>query len=330
MNPLSKLFAGLTTARNALYDRGVYKVERLQAPVVSIGNISVGGAGKTPMVIALGQELTIRGIAFDILSRGYRRAKKGTLRLPENADPIGYGDEPALLQKELQGPVFVANSRVDAGKLAESESDRRIHLLDDGFQHRQLHRDFNIVVLAESDLHDRLLPAGRLRETLSALRRADAIVIPEGLGENAWWREVQERSGTELSPWAVRRELVFDDEDVHSAPALAFCGLARPEQFKASLMASGVDCRDLLAFGDHHSYGERDFRTILAKAESVGAELLITTSKDAIKLSRLQLPTEMQRRLRVARLITKIVNAGAVVDQLLGTLQERCPAWFAR
>ena len=320
MIPLSNIFGKITAARNVLFDRGVFKVERLTAPVVSVGNISVGGAGKTPFVIALGNELKNRGVAFDVLSRGYRRTKKGTLQLPEHADPILYGDEPALLQKELEVPVFVANRRVNAGRLSESDLGPRLHLLDDGFQHRQLHRDFNIVVLSPSDLDDKLLPVGRLREPVSSLRRAHAIVVPEGFE-----REVPGFAG---AVWRVKRRLVFDAEV--AGPALAFCGLAKPEQFLELLRESHVDAREVLAFPDHHSYREHDFQKILSKAHSIGADALITTSKDAIKLERLQLPGELQRRLRVARLITEIVDPEAVVRQLMDTLRRRCPDWFNR
>jgi tetraacyldisaccharide 4'-kinase len=320
MIPLSNIFGKITAARNGLYDRGFFKIERLAAPVISVGNISVGGAGKTPFVIVFGHELQRRGIAFDILSRGYRRTKQGTLRLPDHADPSLYGDEPALLQKELEVPVFVANRRVMAGRMAESDPQPRVHVLDDGFQHRQLHRDFNIVVLSPSNLDDQLLPVGRLREPITSLKRADAVVVPEGFS-----RAIPDFAG---AVWQVRRRLVFDGE-VKGA-ALAFCGLALPEQFLELLRVSGVDAREVLAFPDHHSYRERDFAKILAKARTIGAELLITTSKDAIKLERLQLSAEFQRGLRVARLITELVDPDAVLNHLLSTLQQRCPAWFNR
>ena len=320
MIPLSNIFGKITAARNGLYDRGFFNIQRLTAPVISVGNISVGGAGKTPFVIALGQELQRRGIAFDILSRGYRRTKQGTLRLPDHADPSLYGDEPALLQKELGVPVFVANRRVMAGRMAETDAQPRLHVLDDGFQHRQLHRDFNIVVLSPSNLDDQLLPVGRLREPVTSLSRADAVVVPEGFS-----RPIPGFAG---AVWQVRRRLVFDGE-VNGA-ALAFCGLALPEQFLDLLRSSQVDAREVMAFPDHHSYREHDFSKILSKARSIGAELLITTSKDAIKLERLQLPVEFQRRLRVARLITELVDPEQVVTHLLTTLQQRCPAWFNR
>lgn len=320
MIPLSNFFARVVHLRNGLYERGVFKTERLQAPVISVGNISVGGAGKTPFVIALSEEFNRRGIKLDILSRGYRRTKKGTLRLPEHADPMHYGDEPALLQKELEVPVFVANRRVEAGRLAEKELGPRLHVLDDGFQHRQLHRDFDIVVLSPSDLQDRLLPDGRLREPVSALRRADAVVLPEG-----WNGEVPGFAGR---LWRVRRRLVFDEEV--NGPVLAFCGLARPQQFVELLRENGANVAASVAFRDHHSYREQDFSRVLSEAKAAGAELLVTTSKDAVKLERLHLPDEFWRRLRVARLITEIADAEQAVDQLLETLKKRCPAWFAR
>jgi len=320
MIPLSNFFEKLTAARNALYERGVFKVERLAAPVISVGNITVGGAGKTPFVNALGTELSKRGIPFDILSRGYRRTKKGTLRLPEHADPLQFGDEPALLQKELEVPVFVANRRVEAGRISEGEREPRIHVLDDGFQHRQLHRDFNIVVLSPSDLSDQLLPVGRLREPVSSLRRADAVVVPEGFD--------QDIPGFNGAIWRIRRRLVFDG-DANGA-ALAFCGLAKPDQFLELLRQSGIDARGILAFPDHHAYRERDFVSITSKAREIGANLFITTSKDAIKLERLQLTPDFQRRLRVARLITEIIEPEQVLDHLVSTLRQRCPAWFAR
>lgn len=320
MNPLAGLFAAVVAARNSLYDRGALAIERLQGPVISVGNISVGGTGKTPFVIALGRELAARGIPYDILSRGYRRRRKGTLRLPEAADPTLYGDEPALLQQELQVAVFVANLRARAGKLAESEVGPQLHVLDDAFQHRRLYRDFNIVLLSPDNLHDRLLPAGRLREPLAALRRADAVVVPESFQETI--------PGFAGAVWKVRRRLIFDGEI--TGPAYAFCGIAQPPRFFELLLAQRVDLRGLHPFGDHHHYHEGDFNRLLEEAQRTGAEVLVTTSKDAVKLVRLQMPMEFMNRLRVARLVTEIVETEAAMDYLLQTLRQRCPGWFSR
>ncbi|MGH9566073.1 MAG: tetraacyldisaccharide 4'-kinase, partial [Candidatus Angelobacter sp.] len=158
MNPLSVTFGATVALRNSFYDHGLFKVSKLSRPVLSVGNISVGGSGKTPFVIALGELLKQRGIAFDVLSRGYRRqsAELGVV------DPLGspqqFGDEPLLIARKLGIPVIVGADRYQAGLLAEEALSTRLHILDDGFQHRRLHRDFDIVMLPASDLKDTLLP----------------------------------------------------------------------------------------------------------------------------------------------------------------------------
>ena len=192
MNPLSSLYGIATAARNNLYDRGILKSRKLSRPVISVGNISVGGSGKTPFVIMLGELLKQRGIEFDVLSRGYGRATHGTMPVDPNGTSRDFGDEPLLIAKRLECRVFVGESRYQAGKLAENnhvgtaapgcppgQQPGPLHLLDDGFQHRSLARDFDIVLLTKQDLHDQLLPAGRLREPPRSLCRADAIVLTE-------------------------------------------------------------------------------------------------------------------------------------------------------
>ena len=169
MNPLTALYAGATAIRNALYDRRLLASRRLERPVVSVGNLSVGGSGKTPFVIALGELLQARGIRFDILSRGYGRKTRGVLVVEPGGNASEFGDEPLLIARRLGVPVIVGESRYDAGVVAEQKFDSQLHILDDGFQHRSLARDFD----------DRLLPTGRLREPLSALTRADAITLPD-------------------------------------------------------------------------------------------------------------------------------------------------------
>src|SRR3984893_11196644 len=180
MNPLSSLFGLGVRVRNALYDRSLARAQRLSGPVVRIGNLSVGGSGKTPFVLLLGELLQVRGLKFDILTRGYGRTTRGVALVDPAGSPRDFGDEPLLMARHLAVPVIVAEERYQAGVLAEKEFGPELHLLDDGFQHRSLHRAFDIVLVTPEDTRDRLLPAGRLREPLSALRRADAVVLTSG------------------------------------------------------------------------------------------------------------------------------------------------------
>ena len=179
------------------------RIYRLRLPVISVGNLSVGGSGKTPFVQTWGAGCGRRGLRIDILSRGYGRSSRGVLQVdaglgeatgqPTALRPQAlaglaelYGDEPLLLARSLKVPVFVGEDRYEAGLAAEAWSEAaghgtRVHILDDGFQHRRLHRDFDIVLLGAGDLRASLLPFGRLREPLASLGRAQAVAAPEEL-----------------------------------------------------------------------------------------------------------------------------------------------------
>ena len=174
MNPLTGLYTAATALRNTLFDRGMLSSRRLEHPVVSVGNLSVGGSGKTPFVIALGELLKARGIRFDVLSRGYRRKTRGVLVVDPDGNAADFGDEPLLIARRLGVPVVVGESRYAAGRVAERKFQSQLHILDDGFQHRSLARDFDIVLMTERDFFDRMLPSGSLREPLWSLERADA------------------------------------------------------------------------------------------------------------------------------------------------------------
>ncbi|HUV70223.1 MAG TPA: tetraacyldisaccharide 4'-kinase, partial [Terracidiphilus sp.] len=141
-------------------------VRRLRLPVVSVGNLSAGGAGKTPLTIALAEALTRLGLSVDVLSRGYGRRSKAALRVDPNGSAEEFGDEPLLIAREAGVPVYVAAHRYEAGLQAEGAGLSSLHLLDDGFQHRQLHREVNFLLLDGRDWNDGLLPAGNLREPL--------------------------------------------------------------------------------------------------------------------------------------------------------------------
>ena len=277
MNPLSAIFGAGVALRNSLYERGTFRVRRLARPVVSVGNISVGGSGKTPFVIALGEMLQERGITFDVLSRGYGRASKEIAVVNPEGGAQEFGDEPLLIARKLQVPVIVGADRYQAGLLAEEKFPSRLHLLDDGFQHRRLHRDFDIVMLPSEDLRDTLLPVGRLREPLPSLRRAQAVVmepeVPAPLEATRVWRARRELMVWSVSPRRLRR-------------VVAFCGIARPEQFFAALKSANLEVTETAAFPDHHHYEQNDIDRLLQLKSRMAAEGFVTTEKDMVKLSR--------------------------------------------
>jgi tetraacyldisaccharide 4'-kinase len=278
-DPLTWVFGQMVKARNARYDDGRTPVQRLRLPVISVGNLSVGGSGKTPFVQTLGRWLRAQGIGYDVLSRGYGRNSRGVLQV----DPAGpaslYGDEPLLLARTLEAPVFVGEERYLAGLVAEAApgNKARVHILDDGFQHRRLHRDFDIVLLAHGDLRASLLPFGRLREPLSSLGRASAVVAPEDLAALL----------AEPNVWHIRRRLVLH-EPVATRP-LAFCGLAQPRQFWQSLNDIGIYPVGTYAFGDHHRYNAKDAALLKRLARQHDANGFVTTEKDQVKLDGLGL-----------------------------------------
>jgi tetraacyldisaccharide 4'-kinase len=307
VNPVSLIFRAAVACRNALYDRGVFKVHRLARPVVSIGNISVGGSGKTPFVIALGELLKQRGIDFDVLSRGYGRRSIEIAVVDPNGTPEQFGDEPLLIARKLQAPVIVGANRYQAGLLAEKQFPGKLHLLDDGFQHRRLHRDFDIVLLPAEDQRGTLLPMGRLREPLSALERADAVVLPDSPALPPFHAK---------SLWLARRQIDIAAE----SRLVAFCGIARPQQFFDALKAAHQEIASTLTFGDHHRYTQRDIDRLLDLKKQTGASSFVTTEKDAINLGTL---SAQLQPLRTATLRLDLESPEQLMVEMLKTLEQR-------
>ncbi len=283
--PLTPLYGAAVAAKNAAYDRGLIRQEQLGSPVVSIGNLSTGGGGKTPFAIALAKLLAGAGMAVDVLSRGYGRSSVEVERVDASAASTSdqFGDEPLLIAREAEVPVYVGAQRYEAGLRAEQEAlpphQHRLHILDDGFQHRQLARDLDIVLLHRDDLCTRLLPAGHLREPLSSLHRADALVLREE--DSALAAEIQRYLRTNAAVWHVRRELKIQQA---AGTCFAFCGIARPEEFFAELHALGADLVGTLAFPDHHVFRPADLQRIVERAKASGAARLLTTAKDLVRL----------------------------------------------
>jgi tetraacyldisaccharide 4'-kinase len=311
MNPLTALYGGVTALRNTLFERGVLRSRRLRQPVVSIGNLSVGGSGKTPFVIALGELLQARGIRFDVLSRGYRRKTSGVLTVDPEGNASDFGDEPLLIARRLRVPVIVGESRYQAGRVAEEKFQSQLHILDDGFQHRSLARDFDIVLLTEHDFDDALLPAGRLREPLSSLARADAIVLPADLTLDPKLNHPTLRG---KPVWRVERELVLPHLLPDSGAPIVFCGIARPENFFAQVRAAGIKPAAEIAFRDHHAYTTTDLDRLLASRRKLDASGFLTTEKDAINLGHKQRALEP---LAIATLKLTLDNPAEIIDTIL-------------
>jgi tetraacyldisaccharide 4'-kinase len=307
MNPLSMLFGAGVAFRNALYDRGVFQARKLSRPVVSIGNISVGGSGKTPFVITLGELLKQRGIGFDVLSRGYGRQSAEIAVVNPGGSAEEFGDEPLLLARKLDAPVIVGADRYQAGLLAERQFSTSLHLLDDGFQHRRLHRDFDIVLLPEEDLAGALLPVGRLREPLSALRRADAIAVFERLQLPVMNAPV----------WTARRNTTLSQI---GGKAVAFCGIARPRRFFSAIRDLGQQTAAEIAFRDHHRYRESDVDRLLRLKSSAAADCFVTTEKDFSNLGAL---AARLQPLRLAGLHIRLEEPEQALNLVLGTILER-------
>ena len=310
MNPLVALYSGVVRTRNQLYDRGTLKVHRLEGPVVSIGNIAVGGSGKTPFLIALGELLQARGIPFDVLSRGYGRATKGVHLVEPEGSPREFGDEPLLIARKLNVPVIVGEDRYAAGRFAEQKFGAQLHLLDDGFQHRRLARNFDIVLVTPTDAEDALLPAGRLREPLSSLARADVLVLTNDTAG-------EERLPDGKQVWRVVRGIALPPI---AGPCVAFCGIARPHNFFTELSAVGVTVAAAKSFSDHHVYKKIDVRKLLELGRRSGAAGFITTEKDEINLGpwRAELSP-----LHVVPVQMKLLDAETAVDMLLERLARR-------
>jgi tetraacyldisaccharide 4'-kinase len=313
-NPLSATYSGAVAARNALYDRRWLRAHRLQGPVISVGNLSAGGAGKTPFVILLGELLKAHGIRFDVLSRGYGRESRGVLPVDPGGLPRDFGDEPLLIARRLQTSVIVGEDRYEAGRFAETRFGPQMHLLDDGFQHRGLARDFDIVLVTPEDARDQLLPAGRLRESLRALKRADAVVLASGASAESFPVEGK-------TVWKVRRGLVMQNGTRNICPRpVVFCGIARPQNFLLQLRAAGVEPVAEAFFRDHHAYTEKDVRDLLELRGRTEAGGFVTTEKDAVNLGGY---LDALAPLAVVPVKMELANADNAMDTMHRVIEER-------
>ena len=278
--PMSLFYGAIVWLRVSLYAKGLLKQKRLKAPVVSVGNLTVGGTGKTPMVMWIAERLIAEGKHVAILSRGYRGAN-------------GTSDEIELMKFRLRGRAAfgVGQDRFTEGQRIESQQPVDVFLLDDGFQHLQLARDLDILLMDASRrlAGESLLPAGRLREPLSAMSRANILVFTRTENMPGTVDAIQKLS--QYPVFAAATQLVgfrrlggeitlLSASDIGAGPFFAFCGLGNPDAFFRDLRDWGLTVCGQLSFPDHHRYTEEDILQIQLGAKRAGANAFVTTEKD--------------------------------------------------
>ena len=337
LTPLALGFRLGVALRGAAYRRGWCKTHRLNRPVVSVGNLTAGGAGKTPLVRLIAQRLLNRGWSPSILTRGYDRRRGAEIIVLEpgperRAGAREVGDEPALLARALpKVPIVIGANRYRAGRLAEERFPVDVHLLDDGFQHWALERDVDVVALDVTQEFSEwaLLPAGRLREPCAALERAHIVVLTRTeLGDapalEARLSRINPRARVFLSTTTLRGFVdaqsggPFPVQDLRGEPLGAFCGIGNPRAFFADVRQWGFSVVFEKAFPDHHVYSPADLHRVATRAREAGAVALLTTEKDVVNL-----PPGWSCEIPLAACVIEmeICEAAAFEDALLGRLE---------
>ncbi len=299
--PLAAVYGGIVNFRNHAYDNGTFKIQHVSVPVISIGGITAGGAGKTPLAIWTLEKLIAQGIRCGLVSRGYKRKKSGTVWMSRGdgsmlASAEDGGDEPRLIAERLpRVPVICDADRVRGGTLLIEQANVQAIVLDDGFQHRRLARDLDWVSIdtALTRRALRMLPWGYLRERFLSINRASAAWIKVADKEHAeqWITAIRELDITlplvafRLSEtgWKVKNELL-PLESLRGCSGLAFAGIAHPARFQNSLKNAGVELKQFIPLFDHHSYNESDTVRILERMKKTNSDYLFTTEKDYVKL----------------------------------------------
>ena len=311
--PLSGLFAVIGVIRRVAYRAGWMASQRLPVPVVVVGNLTVGGAGKTPLTLYLAQQLAARGWRPGIVSRGYHGSAEGAMAVTAQTDPALSGDEPLLLARACSAPVYVCRNRAHAGQaLLAAHPDVNVILCDDGLQHYRLARDIELCVIdgARGLGNRRLLPAGPLREPVTRLRQVDAVIV------NGESRTAQHRAQFQmrLQPGAFYRlDGSAETEDLAHWQGLrlaAVCGIANPQRFFNTLHDLGLSCAQF-AFPDHHAF---------TRADLPEADLILLTEKDAVKIAALPDLGAVGAKIRVLPVAAKLEPD--LTDWLIGKLNH--------
>lgn len=295
VNPLGAVYGQVTRLRRRWYERRPHLRRQLGIPVISVGNLVVGGSGKTPVVARLGELLRDAGYTPAIVSRGYRRrnTSQATVVVSDGRAVLATtdesGDEPQLLARRLTGvPVVVGANRYDAGTVARDRLGANVLILDDGFQHLRLGRTVDLLLLAESDLVESLLPAGRLREPLDAAGCADALLVSGGAAQASQLAGrvgVARAFGLTMTYQALRAATPYGAA-VADTPrrVVVMAAIARPERVTTAARELGYLVEQQITFRDHHWFTDADLGRVQAAARAAGADAILTTEKDAVRL----------------------------------------------
>ena len=300
---LSFFYLGVINLRNWLYDHKIFQEVKLPCPVISVGNITVGGTGKTPCVIMLAQMLQTNGFKPAIISRGYGSRSVNSVNIVSDSrnillDSATAGDEPYLIAQELKSvPVITGAKRIATGKTAVDQLGANVLICDDAMQHRQIFRDINLVLLDNRSLYgkDYILPRGRLREPIKELKRADAIIITRADETIQTDKKIGELIKAEDIPVFESihkpKDIVKGDFSEQKPVSIlaqkkvyAFCGIANPNSFKKTLSSAGARVLSFDIFPDHHRYDKSELEKIKTGFIDCRADYLVTTEKDAVRL----------------------------------------------
>ena len=301
LSPLGGLYNAVTFFRNKAFDVGLLKTERVPYPVIAVGNLTAGGTGKTPLVEYIVAFLLRRGKKVAVLSRGYGRLSRGPVVVSDGrsllVDAAEGGDEAVQVARKFPGAVVIVSERRAVGALKAGEFGAEVIVLDDAFQHRYIHRDCNILVIdAAKDIRLELpLPAGRRREPLAGIRRADLIVWAGG-GAGVKLEDLAHLVEPYFSGPMVRalvevhrlvRAGSGEAEGVNELAAqrvLAFSGIGNPGRFAETVAGTGAELAGWVTFQDHHRYTEEDIQGLLETFRTSRAEMMVTTEKDAVRM----------------------------------------------
>jgi len=303
--PFALLYAVVLGIRNSLFDKGIFKSEKVDAKVISVGNLTVGGSGKTPTVIYIAKLLKSHGIKVGILSRGYRRRTKGYRFVSDGKKMFlsveDCGDEIYLAAQECKVPAAVSEKRTEGARKFLRDAELEAIVLDDAFQHRWIHRDLNILLfdqrfLTEADFWERRsLPAGRMRESFRSVERADLIIVNRKFSRKkeipTSFRKFFENKPVFYAFYKatdivdVKTGEVFDPHEFQGQKSLVVSGIARPFSFLEVLKEHKIDISNKLIFPDHKFYTEKEIQRIRKEFYSTNSFSVLTTQKDAVKLS---------------------------------------------